>query len=393
MGLGLSGEEARQVTGALAARVSLGRLKAGNRYSAFWNPDSTLAALDLTLDGDGRVEMNRDPGGQWRLDWLPFRRSIEVRSIQGMLDGAVRLEAAVQRASGPAGLAVLMAEALQWDLDFARDLRRGDSFKAMYEAVQLDGKDRAAGKLLALVYENRGRTYEAYRFGDGTVFYDGSGQPLQKMFLRSPLRFTHVTSFFSEHRLHPVLNEVRPHNGVDLSAPVGTPVEVTASGMVVYAGWDGGGGNVVKVQHGPDYVTAYLHLSRFAPGIHPGARVRQGDTIAYTGATGLATGPHLDYRVQYRGGWIDPLTLGGVRDQPIPRTQLAAFDSWRDAVRSGLERGMVPAVLVTPGSRSETVRARADGAAADRGDAGSILIRRSASLRSRSGAAPAAAAR
>src|SRR5260370_591643 len=129
-------------------------------------------ALDLALDGEGRVEMNRGPGGQWRLDWLPFRRSIEVRSIQGMLDGAVRLEAAVQRASGPAGLAVLMAEALQWDLDFARDLRRGDSFKAMYEAVQLDGKDRAAGKLLALVYEDPGRTDEGYTVGDRTGLYD-----------------------------------------------------------------------------------------------------------------------------------------------------------------------------------------------------------------------------
>jgi murein DD-endopeptidase MepM/ murein hydrolase activator NlpD len=393
LGLGFSGEEAHQVTGALAARVSLRRLKAGNRYAAFWNPDSTLAALDLTLEGDGRVEMNRGPDGQWRLDWLPFRRSTEVRAIQGILDGAVRLEAAVQRAGGPAGLAVLMAEALQWDLDFARDLRRGDNFKAIYEAVQLDGKDHAVGKLLALVYENRGRTYEAYRFGDGTVFYDGSGQPLQKMFLRSPLRFTHVTSSFSAHRLHPVLDEIRPHNGVDLSAPVGTPVEVTASGTVVFAGWDGGGGNVVKVQHGPDYVTAYLHLSRFARGIHPGARVRQGDTIAYTGATGLATGPHLDYRVQYRGGWIDPLTLGAVRDQPIPRTQLAAFDSWRDAVRSGLAQGVVPALLRTPGTRSETLLAGIATAAGARDSAGSILIRRSAPPRGRSAAPAATAAR
>jgi murein DD-endopeptidase MepM/ murein hydrolase activator NlpD len=390
LGLGFSGEEARQVTAVLAARVSLRRLEAGNRYAAFWNPDSTLAALDLTLAGDGRVAMNRDPDGQWRLDWLPFRRSTEVRAIQGILDGAARLEAAVQRAGGPAGLAVLMAEALQWDLDFARDLRSGDRFKAIYEAVQLDGRDHAVGKLLALVYENRGREYEAYRFGDGTVFYDASGQPLRKMFLRSPLRFTHVTSSFSAHRLHPVLNEVRPHNGVDLSAPVGTPVEVTASGTVVFAGWDGGGGNVVKVQHGPDYVTAYLHLSRFARGVRPGARVRQGDTIAYTGATGLATGPHLDYRVQYRGSWIDPLTLKGVRDQPIPRAQLAAFDSWRDAVRSGLERGVVPAVLTTPGSRAETLLAGA-AAAGDRAGAGSIMIRRSAPLRGRSAAAAAMA--
>jgi len=390
LGLGFSGEEARQVTSRLAAHVSLRRLKAGNRYSAFWNPDASLAALDLTLDGDGRVEMNRDPDGQWRLEWQPFRRSIEMRAIQGALDGSARLELAVHRAGGPSGLAVRMAEALQWDLDFARDLRRGDRFEAMYEAEQLDGQDHAVGKLLALVYENRGRRYEAYRFGGGTVFYDASGQPLQKMFLRSPLRFTHVTSSFSEYRLHPVLNEVRPHNGVDLSAPVGTPVEVTASGTVMFAGWDGGGGNVVKVQHGPDYVTAYLHLSRFARGVHPGARVRQGDTIAYTGATGLATGPHLDYRVQYRGTWIDPLNLGGIRDQPIPPARLAAFASWRDAVRSSLDRGVVPAVLATPASRSSTPLATVAAAGGDRGGASSILIRRSVPLQGRSAAAVSA---
>jgi murein DD-endopeptidase MepM/ murein hydrolase activator NlpD len=376
-GLGFSGEEARQVTAALASHVSLRRLKAGNRYSASWESGGSLAALDLTLEGEGRARMNRDPDGQWRLDWLPFRRSTEVRAIQGTLDGSARLEAAVQRAGGPQGLAVRMAEALQWDLDFARDLRRGDRFEVMYEAAQLDGKDHGVGKLLAMVYENQGRRYEVYRFGGGAVFYDAAGQPLRKMFLRSPLRYTHVTSFFSQHRLHPVLNEVRPHNGVDLSAPVGTPVEVTAGGTVVFVGWDGGGGNVVKVQHGPDYVTSYLHLSRFAKGVHPGAAVRQGDTIAYTGATGLATGPHLDYRVKYRGDWIDPMTLAGVRDQPIPRQQLAAFDSWRDAVRSGLERGAVPAILAQPGSRSETLLAGM--AAAGGGDAGviSILIRRS----------------
>jgi murein DD-endopeptidase MepM/ murein hydrolase activator NlpD len=363
--LGLSGDDTRQALAALAEHVSMRRIKAGNRYSAFFNPDSTLASIDLTLAGDGRVEMNRDPGGVWRLEWQPFRRSIELRMLQGSIDGSMSLEAAVRRAGGPPGLAVRLAEALRWDLDFAHDLRRGDRFQAIFEAVQLDGKDHGAGNLIALVYDNQGRRHEAYRYGDSGVFYDASGRPMQKMFLRSPLRFAHVTSAFSQHRFHPVLNEFRPHYGIDYSAPVGTPVEVTAAGMVVFAGWDGGGGNVVKVQHGADYVTAYLHLSRLAPGIHPGARVRQGDTIAYTGATGLATGPHLDYRVKYRGEWINPLTLQGVRDEPIPQARMASFNSWRDSLRAGLERGVVPAGLPAPGRHApETLLAGlADGSA------------------------------
>jgi murein DD-endopeptidase MepM/ murein hydrolase activator NlpD len=363
--LGLSSDDARQATAALAEHVSLRRIKAGNRYHAFWNPDSTLAAMDLTLAGEGRVEMNRDADGRWLLDWLPVRRSTALRAIRGTLDGSTSLETAIERAGGPAGLAARMAEALQWDLDFARDLRPGDRFEAMYEAVQLDGKDHGAGNLVALVYDNLGRRHEAYRFdADASgAFYDGTGQPLQKMFLRSPLRYTHITSMFSQHRFHPVLNEVRPHNGVDYSAPVGTPVAVTAGGIVVFAGWDGGGGNVVKVQHGPDYLTAYLHLSRFASGIRPGTRVRQGETIAYTGATGLATGPHLDYRVKCRGNWIDPLTLKGVRDEPIPQARLAAFDSWRDSLRSSLERGSVPASLALPWSHSAATLLAGAGAA------------------------------
>ena len=143
---------------------------------------------------------------------------------------------------------------------------------------------------------------------------------MRKMFLRSPLRYSRITSSFSQHRFHPVLNAFRPHYGVDYGAPVGTPVQVTANGTVLSAGWDRGGGNVVKVQHPGGYVTAYLHLSRFAAGIRPGARVRQGDIIAFTGATGLASGPHLDYRVKHHDQWIDPLSLKGVRASRSPPT-------------------------------------------------------------------------
>jgi hypothetical protein len=122
------------------------------------------------------------------------------------------------------------------------------------------------------------------------------------------------------------------------------------------AGWDRGGGNVVKVQHPGGYVTAYLHLSRFAARIRSGARVRQGDIIAFTGATGLASGPHLDYRVKYRDGWIDPLTLKGVRDEPIPTTRLAAFRSWRDELRAGLRDERQAQALHIPGAAQGETR-------------------------------------
>jgi murein DD-endopeptidase MepM/ murein hydrolase activator NlpD len=348
--LGLEGTDAREATNALAEKIDLRTLKAGNRYSAFFNPDSTLASFEMVLDGSGRVAMNRE-GSRWQSDWQPFERSVELRSVRGTLDGP--LESAVRQAGGPSGLAYRMADVFQWDLDFARDLRKGDRFEVLYEQILLDGEPHAVGNLIGLVYDNQGRKHEAYRYGDSGTYYDGEGRPLRKMFLRSPLRYSRITSQFTHRRFHPVLKIYRPHYGVDYGAPVGTPVQVTANGVVTSTGWDRGGGNVVKVRHAGQYVTAYLHLSRFAPGIRPGARVRQGDIIAYTGSTGLASGPHLDYRVQYRGQWIDPLTLKSVRDEPIPNHQLASFRKVRDAMRAGMERGVSPD-LPLPGGEADT---------------------------------------
>lgn len=349
--LGLQGAALRDATSSLAAKVSLRNLKAGNHYSAFFNPDASLASFEMILDGSGRVEMVRQ-GNAWQSDWQPFERRVEVRALQATLSGS--LEESIREAGGPQTLAYKLADVFQWDLDFTKDLKKGDRFEVLYQQVLLDGKAYDVGTVLAAVYDNHGRLHEAYRYGDSGVYYDGDGSPMRKMFLRSPLRYSHITSAFNLHRFHPVLNEYRPHYGVDYGAPVGTPVQVTANGTVVSAGWDKGGGNVVKVQHGGGYMTAYLHLSRFAAGIRPGARVRQGDIIAYTGATGLATGPHLDYRVKLRDTWIDPLTLKSVRDEPIPASRLASFRAWRDNLRAGLRDGVLPRGMQVPGFGPDT---------------------------------------
>jgi murein DD-endopeptidase MepM/ murein hydrolase activator NlpD len=363
--LGLQGAALRDATNSLAGKVDLRSLKAGNRYSAFFNPDASLASFEMTLDGSGQVAMVRR-GAEWQSDWRPFQRRVEVRALQATLAGS--MEESIRAAGGPPALAYRLADVFQWDLDFNKDLQRGDRFEILYQEVLLDGRPYDVGTILAAVYDNRGRLHEAYRYGDSGVYYDGDGSPMRKMFLRSPLRYSRVTSSFNLHRFHPVLNEYRPHYGVDYGAPVGTPVQVTANGTVVSAGWDKGGGNVVKVQHGGGYMTAYLHLSRFAAGIRPGARVRQGDIIAYTGATGLATGPHLDYRVKLRNAWIDPLTLKGVRDEPIPASRLATFRAWRDNLRTGLREGTLPRGMQVPGLDAGT-RMAANGAKGKAGQA------------------------
>jgi murein DD-endopeptidase MepM/ murein hydrolase activator NlpD len=342
--LALEPREIQQIVGELSRFADLRRLKPEDGYAVvFEDQTDRVASFNLTLAGRGQVQVGRNGEG-WTGSWRRFERWTQVDVVNGALEGA--LESSIQRAGGDTRLAVSMSDVFQWDLDFNRDLRLGDEFEILYEKVQIDGSYTTLGEILAVHYTNLGKTIQAYRFGDPAGYYDAEGRPLRKMFLRSPMRYSRITSRYSNRRFHPVLKRHRPHYGVDYGAPTGTPVRVTSSGVVSFAGWDSGGGKMVKVRHPNGYLTAYLHLSRFASGVKSGRRVSQGDTIGYVGATGLATGPHLDYRVQRHGKWIDPLSLKSVPAEPIPVDNLEAFHEWRDAMRSSLGSGSVAPELV-----------------------------------------------
>lgn len=341
---GLAAAEAHQAAQAVGEHLDLQRVRAGQRYAVMLGPDSRPTRFRIGVDGEGWVTLER-AGGGWASAWQPFVRTVRTRSVSGVLESA--FEAAVRAAGADPRVTFRMADALQWDLDFNRDLRAGDEFQVLYEEIYLDGNLYAPGQVLALAYENGGRRLEAYRYDGG--YYDADGRPLKKMFLRSPLAYSRVTSRFNLKRYHPVLKRYRPHYGVDYGTPVGTPVRVTANGVVVSAGRSGGAGKMVKVRHPNGYLTAYLHLSRFGKGIAPGRRVRQGDVIAYSGNTGLSTGPHLDYRVQKNGRWIDPLSLKNVPADPVPMSEVDDFLAWRDACRESLRTGVpIPAPQKPP---------------------------------------------
>jgi murein DD-endopeptidase MepM/ murein hydrolase activator NlpD len=328
---GLEPTQAEVAIRAEAQHVDLRKLKPGDRYAPTFDRERRLIAFDLQIEGRGSLALAR-AGESWASAWKPCVETRTVHTATGKLETS--LLAAMRDAGAPPAVAYRMAEVLQWDVDFNRDLQPGDTFVAIYEEVQLDQRPHGIGDLRAVMLENGGRRLEAYRFGDG--YYDAQGRPLAKLFLRSPLPFDRITSAFSHRRFHPVLKAYRPHYGVDYAAPVGTPVRATAAGTVVSAAWDGGGGRTVKLRHANNFLTAYLHLSRFASGVRPGKRVAQGDVIGYVGATGLATGPHLDYRVQQRGRWIDPTTLKGQPSEPIGAGQMASFLEQRDRLRQGL---------------------------------------------------------
>jgi len=358
--IGLDRASAHEVSAVVARWVDPRRLRPGVELAAHRDGGGVVRALDLRLDGKGVLSLQHGEES-WVGRWKEFERSAVTRSVRGVLEGG--LEGAMERAGAPGDLAYAVAEVLQWDLDFNRDLRRGDEFEVLFEERFVEGRREGLGEVLAVRYVNRGRAIEAYRFAE-RAYYDAEGRPLQKMFLRSPMPYSRITSRFSTRRFHPVLKVHRPHYGVDYGAPTGTPARVTASGVVAFMGWDGGGGKTVKVRHPNGYLTAYLHLSRFPSGLRVGDRVRQGDVIGYVGSTGLSTGPHLDYRVQHNGRWIDPLGLRSVSADPVPTTRLAEFRATRDAMRLSFETG---APFAPPQGPAQSTRLAAAGTAGSGG--------------------------
>jgi murein DD-endopeptidase MepM/ murein hydrolase activator NlpD len=295
---------------ALRVRTDAGGRMLGLRYLT---QSGELLAVDRV--GDGFFAQTTTPGAAVSLEL----RANEIRSSLFGAADAVGL---------PDAVTVQLADIFSGDIDFLHDLRRGDRFSVVYEMRRIDGEATGAGRIVAAEFVNKGVSYRAFlwRAPDGTEsYYDEDGKSLKKAFLRSPVAFTRVTSGFSLARFHPFLQAWRAHKGVDFAAPSGTPVLAAGAGKVAFAGKQGGYGNVVMLRHGGAYSTAYAHLSRFAPGMRPGARVSQGDVVGYVGMTGWATGPHLHYEFRVDNVQKNPLTIALPNAQPVPAGQKAAF--------------------------------------------------------------------
>jgi murein DD-endopeptidase MepM/ murein hydrolase activator NlpD len=226
-------------------------------------------------------------------------------------------------------MVIKLANAFGYDIDFAQDLRVGDSFTVIYDDLYREGERLRDGDIIAATFVNRGRRFSAFRYTDAagnTMFYSEDGRPLRNSFLRTPVEFTRISSTFSAGRMHPILGTMRAHRGVDYAAPSGTPVRAAGDGKITFRGWQNGYGNVVILQHGGHFSTLYGHMSRFA-GIRDGQHVSQGQTIGYVGMTGLATGPHLHYEFRIDGVHRDPLSVTLPKPEPLPQIELARFRS------------------------------------------------------------------
>jgi murein DD-endopeptidase MepM/ murein hydrolase activator NlpD len=221
-----------------------------------------------------------------------------------------------------------MVDALESELDFHRDLQRGDSFRVIYEALYASGEYVRPGRLLAVEFVNSGRRFDAYWYADGSKngsFYALDGRSTRRGFLRSPLEYTRVSSGFSASRTHPVFGYDAAHRGVDYSAPAGTKIRSVAAGVVKFAGWQNGYGNVVEIQHDSKHATLYAHMQKIAPGVRAGVRLAQGDLVGHVGMTGWATGPHLHFELKRNGGQVNPMTAALPGAEPLAPTLLTSF--------------------------------------------------------------------
>lgn len=346
---GVSAATIDKLDKAAADIFPLRKIRAGRPFTAFLSTDSLSAG---------------------RLDWLVYEKDVtdyvvfgfagdSVSVTTGQKDVDIRrrrcsstietsLWGAIMRDSLPNALAAEMEDIYQWTIDFF-GLQKGDSFTVIYDEKVIDSTFVGIGRVWGAKFTHGGKEVYAIPFkqNDKIQYWEYGGASMRKQLLKAPLKFTRISSRFSNARLHPIYRVYRPHHGVDYAAPKGTPVHAVADGVVIFKGWGGGGGNTLKIKHAGNLVTGYLHLSGYAKGIANGTRVSQGQLIGYVGSTGASTGPHLDYRIWKNGTPIDPLKVPQEPAEPVAKENMAKFEAVRDRIVAELNGTASPDMIVT----------------------------------------------
>jgi murein DD-endopeptidase MepM/ murein hydrolase activator NlpD len=313
------------------------KLKVGNPYTILFSKDTVPEMLYFIYEEDAvsYITYGLEDKITVKKGAKPLTR--EIKTAGGTIESS--LWNAMVGEGGDPELASEMSEVYAWTIDFF-GIQKGDHYKVIYEELKVDGKPIGVGKILAACFNYMGNDIYAFRFGKNgeTGYYDEKAQNLQRAFLKAPLRFKRISSKFSYSRMHPILKIMRPHLGVDYAADAGTPVQSIGEGTVIDKGWDGkGGGNYIKIRHNSAYTTLYMHLAGFAKGLHTGSRVQQGDVIGYVGSTGLATGPHLDFRFFKNGQAVDPLKVESPPSEPVSKAYLEEFNHLKDSLKVALD--------------------------------------------------------
>ncbi|MEX0770795.1 MAG: peptidoglycan DD-metalloendopeptidase family protein [Balneolaceae bacterium] len=318
--------------------ANLNRLKPGQKYRIYKSGEKAVGwvwnmnALDYLVvrwgDELHDIQVTRD--------------SYELRSVERTAHGVI--QRSLYESLSDQGLSPLigseLADIFAWEIDFFT-LRSGDSYKVIYEELYVEDRFYGIGRVQAAEFEHMGEAHRAYYFDDEerSGYFDDEGNSLQKALLKAPFRYNQrISSGFSHNRFHPILKKRRPHYGIDYAAPTGTPVIAVGGGKVIEAQRRGGNGNIIQIRHNSVYKTAYLHLNGFASGIRPGVSIKQGDVIGYVGQTGLATGPHLCYRMYVNDNPVNSLKVDIPASESLDEMDMAKFEDLRSNLNRQLDR-------------------------------------------------------
>lgn len=348
--LNVPGADSRFIAKAARPVYDLRQLKMGTVLRVYTEEDK-LSKIEyrisefetLLVERDGSIE------GGYKVSKAELPHEVRQTRITGAIENSLYEDAL--KAGADAQAVMNLSDIFAWDIDFASDIRKGDTFSFLGEVLYVEGQPVRTDRILGAEMVNGGKTFTAVYFeGDGEKgsYYNAEGKSLRRSLLKSPLRFRRITSHFSRGRFHPILKKYRPHHGIDYAAPVGTPIESAGSGIVRYAGWKGGYGNFIEIRHNNGYSTAYGHLSRIAKGVRTGAKVSQGDVVGYVGSTGISTGPHLHYEVRAGGRLINPLSIKAVADRSITKKEKARFMAKVEDIQKRLSGGATFVASNTP---------------------------------------------
>ena len=336
MHLGMSAQDAYDLTQACGGTFDVKSLRVGNSYKAYYD-DLTGSLLYVIYDRDrtSQVVFSCQPPYEVKLHVKPI--TTEQRYADVTINTSLWVD--MRDAGVSPELIISLSDIYAWTVDFF-GLQKGDRFRVLYEERLCDGDVVAVDTVRYAIFSHNNQDFPCvmYNQGDGgNIYWNEKGESMRKAFLKAPLKFSRISSGFSYARRHPVTRKVRPHTGVDYAAPKGTPVMTIGDGTVTSIKYEGAGGKTVRIRHNSVYSTAYLHLSGYAKGLKVGQRVRQGQVIGYVGSTGRSTGPHLDFRVWKNGTPINPLKMQSPPAEPIKSSSKDAFAAAHEKYKARID--------------------------------------------------------
>ena len=320
--LGMSAQDAYNLTQACSDVFDVRTLRVGNSYRAYYSSGLEYPIYDC--DRTSSIIFScKSPYEAWI-----YQKPVTVEQRYADVTINTSLWVDMREAGVSPELIVSLSDIYAWTVDFF-GLQKGDRFRVLYDEKSCDGEVVAVDTVRYAVFSHGEEDLPCIMFNQkdgGNIYWNEKGESMRKAFLKAPLKFSRVSSGFSYARRHPVTRKVQPHTGVDYAAPKGTPVMTIGDGVVTSVKYEGAGGNTVRIRHNSVYSTAYLHLSKYAKGLKAGQRVRQGEVIGYVGSTGRSTGPHLDFRVWKNGSPINPLKMDSPPAEPIRKENADAFN-------------------------------------------------------------------